>query len=65
MKNLIIILFLFSISSCGIDEDVGGTSVGGSSCPTTSSCGCSGHNKSDCQRDICCKWVVGKGCNCR
>ena len=33
-------------------------------CPTTSNCGCSGKNKSPCQADPCCKWVVGSGCEC-
>lgn len=35
-----------------------------SDCPTTSNCGCSGHNKSPCEQDPCCKWVVGSGCEC-
>lgn len=34
-------------------------------CPTTENCGCSGKNKSPCQADPCCKWVVGEGCECR
>lgn len=33
-------------------------------CPTTSNCGCSGLNKSPCEANICCKWVVGSGCEC-
>ncbi|HHG86336.1 MAG TPA: hypothetical protein ENJ82_16415 [Bacteroidetes bacterium] len=37
---------------------------GGSGCPTTANCGCSGHNKSQCQADPCCRWVVGSGCKC-
>ncbi len=35
------------------------------SCPTTANCGCSGKNKTPCQNDPCCKWVVGEGCECR
>lgn len=34
-------------------------------CPTTSNCGCSGKNKAPCQADLCCKWVVGEGCECK
>lgn len=34
-------------------------------CSTTSSCGCSGHNKSPCEADPCCKWTVGSGCGCK
>jgi hypothetical protein len=33
-------------------------------CPTTSNCGCSGLNKSPCEASLCCKWVVGSGCEC-
>ncbi len=33
-------------------------------CATTSNCGCSGKNKSSCQSDSCCKWIVGTGCKC-
>lgn len=33
-------------------------------CPTTSNCGCSNKNKSSCESDSCCKWVVGDGCQC-
>jgi hypothetical protein len=36
---------------------------GGSGCPTTSNCGCSNKNKSDCGGP-CCRWVVGTGCRC-
>lgn len=36
-----------------------------SGCPTTSNCGCSGKNKSECENDICCRWIVGTGCKCR
>lgn len=35
-----------------------------SNCPTTSSCGCSGKNKSACG-GACCKWTVGSGCGCK
>ncbi|MGB5929395.1 MAG: hypothetical protein WBH03_14535 [Cyclobacteriaceae bacterium] len=34
-------------------------------CPTTSNCGCSNKNKSPCQADPCCRWIVGTGCKCR
>lgn len=40
------------------------SSAGGSGCPTTSSCGCSGKTQSVCA-SACCKWVVGTGCVCR
>lgn len=33
-------------------------------CGTTSNCGCSNKNKSPCELDPCCKWVVGSGCEC-
>jgi len=33
-------------------------------CPNTAACGCSGHSKSVCESDFCCKWTVGKGCDC-
>ncbi|WP_201723374.1 DUF4236 domain-containing protein [Zobellia sp. OII3] len=33
-------------------------------CATTSNCGCSNKNKTPCQADPCCKWIVGKGCKC-
>jgi len=42
----------------------GGSSGGGTGCPTTSACGCSGHNMSECNSDPCCKWTVGEGCGC-
>ncbi len=42
-----------------------GGSSGGTGCPTTSNCGCSGKNKSPCQSDPCCRWIVGTGCKCR
>lgn len=29
-----------------------------------SQCGCSGHNKSECEDDECCDWVTGDGCEC-
>lgn len=32
-------------------------------CPTTSNCGCSGKNKSDCGGP-CCKWKTGNACEC-
>ncbi len=34
-------------------------------CATTSNCGCSGKNKSPCEADPCCKWIVGTGCKCK
>jgi len=34
-------------------------------CPPTSNCGCSGLNMSPCEASVCCRWVVGDGCNCR
>ncbi|MGB3183575.1 MAG: excalibur calcium-binding domain-containing protein [Cyclobacteriaceae bacterium] len=34
-------------------------------CPTTANCGCSNKNKSPCQADPCCRWIVGTGCKCR
>lgn len=33
-------------------------------CGSTSNCGCSGKNKSPCEADLCCQWIVGEGCNC-
>ncbi len=33
-------------------------------CATTSNCGCSNKNKTPCQADPCCRWVVGEGCKC-
>lgn len=33
-------------------------------CASTSNCGCSGKNKSPCELDPCCKWIVGTGCKC-
>ncbi len=64
MKKVIGLVFTMMLFfSCEI-EDVGGSgSVNG--CPTTAACGCSGHNKSECENDICCKWTVGEGCDCR
>jgi hypothetical protein len=41
-----------------------GTNPGTSNCPTTSSCGCSGKNKSACGGP-CCKWTTGQGCGCK
>lgn len=46
-------------------EEPGNTVLVPPSCPTTSSCGCSGKNKAPCQSDPCCKWVVGDGCGCK
>jgi hypothetical protein len=37
---------------------------GGTTCPTTGNCGCSGKNKAECGGD-CCKWIVGTGCKCK
>ena len=44
-----------------------GSNSGGSNngCPTTSSCGCSGLNKTPCEQNYCCKWTVGSGCGCK
>ena len=36
---------------------------GGTGCPTTSNCGCSGKTKSQCGGP-CCQWIVGSGCRC-
>jgi hypothetical protein len=44
--------------------NTGGGSSGGSGCPTTSNCGCSNINKSQCGGS-CCQWIVGTGCRCR
>jgi hypothetical protein len=44
------------------EELIGG---GGTNCPTTSNCGCSGMNKSPCESSACCKWVVNEGCKCK
>lgn len=33
-------------------------------CTSTSNCGCSGKRKAECERDPCCKWIVGTGCKC-
>lgn len=46
----------------GIACEEPGNSV--KTCASTSNCGCSGKIKSVCQQDPCCKWVVGKGCEC-
>lgn len=65
MKYLILTFLLtVSLTSCEI-EGTSGSSGGISGCPTTSACGCSGHNKSDCEDDSCSKWTVGEGCDCR
>ncbi|WP_430907040.1 DUF4236 domain-containing protein [Maribacter sp. 2-571] len=46
----------------GIACEEPGNSV--KNCATTSNCGCSGKNKTPCQSDPCCRWVVGEGCKC-
>ncbi|WP_164721470.1 DUF4236 domain-containing protein [Maribacter sp. MJ134] len=46
----------------GIACEEPGNSV--KNCATTSNCGCSNKNKSPCQADPCCRWVVGEGCEC-
>lgn len=46
----------------GIACEEPGNSV--KTCESTSQCGCSGHNKSPCQADPCCQWIVGDGCKC-
>ncbi len=33
-------------------------------CVTTSNCGCSNKRKVECEKDPCCRWVVGSGCEC-
>jgi|GEM_PF-4319256 len=61
MKYIIFsILLIGSLASCEIEE-----TSGPSGCPTTAACGCSDHNKSDCEDDSCCRWTVGEGCDCR
>ena len=58
MKNLLLFSFLIiSFSSCEIQSTTSG-------CPTTAACGCSQHNKSECESDPCCKWTVGEGGDC-
>ena len=47
----------------GIACEEPGNSV--ADCPSTSNCGCSGHNKAPCKSDPCCKWIVGSGCECK
>ncbi len=47
----------------GIACEEPGNSV--KTCATTSNCGCSNKNKSVCESDICCRWIVGTGCKCR
>lgn len=46
----------------GIACEEPGNSV--TTCPTTANCGCSGLNKTPCEASVCCKWVVGSGCEC-
>lgn len=46
----------------GIACEEPGNSV--KNCASTSNCGCSNKNKSPCQADPCCRWVVGEGCKC-
>lgn len=58
-KSLISLMYIFALfipTGCDI------SSV--SPCPTTAACGCSGHNKSSCEFDSCCRWFVGDGCDC-
>ncbi|WP_254161230.1 hypothetical protein [Chryseosolibacter histidini] len=45
-------------------EELSAGGSGGTNCPTTSNCGCSGKNKDQCG-GACCKWVVGTGCRCK
>ena len=47
----------------GIACEEPGNSV--KTCASTSNCGCSNKNKSACESDPCCRWVVGDGCMCR
>lgn len=46
----------------GIACEEPGNSV--TSCANTSNCGCSNKNKSPCEADPCCQWIVGEGCKC-
>ena len=54
-----------SLNSSGDSPSSSGGGSSNSGCPTTSNCGCSGLNKSPCESNSCCKWVVGDGCECR
>ena len=47
----------------GIACEEPGNSI--TNCQNTSNCGCSGLNKSPCQASVCCKWIVGDGCECK
>ena len=57
----------------GLDDDHDGIACehlpassggGGTGCPTTANCGCSGKTKSQCA-STCCAWVIGQGCKCK
>ena len=70
MKIVLFTFFVVVMTSCSKDTEPAQSSSyssgGGTGCPTTSQCGCSGKNKSDCDAAYnCCKWVVGTGCVCR
>jgi len=66
MKIQSIFIYLVIILSSCIGEDSDPVLPGGNGgCPTTSACGCSGYNKSDCETHSCCKWTVGQGCGCK
>lgn len=57
MKKFLISSVLFALIGCF----GGNSSVSPSS---GSNCGCSKYNKSDCQGQYKCKWVVNNGCKC-
>lgn len=55
MKKILTFLLLLALTGC----------FGGDVSPSTSkNCGCSKYNKSDCQGQYKCKWVVNNGCKC-
>ena len=59
MKKILFAFILFFIIG-----GFGGTGVSPSSGSSSSNCGCSKYNKSDCQGQYKCKWVVSNGCKC-
>lgn len=62
MKYFYTLLILITVFTSCLD----GVGVNNSrDCHKFSECGCTKYNKSDCEKDICCKWKVGKGCGCR
>ena len=50
--------------SDGIACERNSNGSGGTGCPNTANCGCSGKNKSDCGGS-CCQWITGNGCRFR